>query len=166
MKPINLILKALVAVIFCFSQLNAQTLHENMNSSGGSLSGGGGSASQSVGQVFYTIVPGTSGTANQGIQQPYEISIVTETKEAIGISLTMSAYPNPTTGLLKLRIDEIRFDNLNYHLYDASGKLLDTGKVSGTETDIDLTFREPAVYFLKVLRQSEDLKTFKIVKTH
>jgi hypothetical protein len=166
MKPINLILKALVAVIFCFSQLNAQTLHENMNSSGGSLSGSGGSASQSVGQVFYTIVPGTSGTANQGIQQPYEISIVTETKEAIGISLTMSAYPNPTTGLLKLRIDEIRFDNLNYHLYDASGKLLDTGKVSGTETDIDLISREPAVYFLKVLRKSEDLKTFKIVKTH
>jgi len=166
MKPLNLIFKALVAVIFCFSQLNAQTLHENMNSSGGSLSGSGGSASQSVGQVFYTIVPGTSGTANQGIQQPYEISIVTETKEAIGISLTMSAYPNPTTGLLKLRIDEIRFDNLNYHLYDASGKLLDTGKVSGTETDIDLISREPAVYFLKVLRKSEDLKTFKIVKTH
>ncbi len=166
MKPLNLKLAALVAVVFCFSQLNAQTLHENMNSSGGSLSGDGGSASQSVGQVFYTIVPGTSGTANQGIQQPYEISIVTETKEAIGISLTMSAYPNPTTGLLKLRIDEIRFDNLNYHLYDASGKLLDTGKVSGTETDIDLISREPAVYFLKVLRKSEDLKTFKIVKTH
>lgn len=166
MKPIFQLINALVAVIFCFSQLHAQTLHENMNSSGGSLSGSGGSASQSVGQVFYTIVSGTSGTANQGIQQPYEISIVTETEEAIGISLTMSAYPNPTTGLLKLRIDEIRFDNLNFQLYDASGKLLDTGKISGTETDIDLTFREPAVYFLKVHRHSEDLKTFKIIKTH
>lgn len=157
---------ALVAVAFCFSQLNAQTLHENMNSSGGSLSGSGGSASQSVGQVFYTIPSGTGGSANQGIQQPYEISIVTETKEAIGISLKMIAYPNPTTGLLKLGIDDLRFNDLMYQLFDASGKLLDTRKISDTETDIDLTFREPAVYFLKVLRQSEDLKTFKIIKTH
>ncbi|KAF0203964.1 MAG: hypothetical protein FD170_653 [Bacteroidetes bacterium] len=157
---------ALVAVAFCFSQLNAQTLHENMNSSGGSLSGSGGSASQSVGQVFYTIPSGTGGSANQGIQQPYEISIVTETKEAIGISLKMIAYPNPTTGLLKLRIDDLRFDDLMYQLFDASGKLLESGNVSGTETDIDLISREPAVYFLKVLRKSEDLKTFKIVKTH
>ena len=157
---------ALVAVVFCFSQLNAQTLHENMNSSGESLSGGGGSASQSVGQVFYNIVPGTSGTANQGIKQPYEISIVTETKEAIGISLKMIAYPNPTTGLLKLGIDDLRFNDLMYHLFDANGKLLESGNVSGTETNIDLISREPAVYFLKVLRKSEDLKTFKIVKTH
>lgn len=166
MKPTPLLINALVAVFFCFSQLNAQTLHENMNSSGGNLSGSGGSASQSVGQVFYTIASGTNGSANQGIQQPYEISIITETKEATGINLTMSAYPNPTTGLLKLRIDDLRFDNLNYQLYDANGKLLETRKISDTETDIDLSFREPAVYFLKVLRKSESIKTFKINKTH
>ncbi|MBW6491911.1 MAG: T9SS type A sorting domain-containing protein [Lentimicrobium sp.] len=166
MKAVNIILMALVAVVFCFSQLNAQTLHENMNSSGGSLSGIGGSASQSVGQVFYTIPSGAGGSANQGIQQPFEISIVTETKEAIGISLKMIAYPNPTIGLLKLRIDDLRFNDLMYQLFDASGKLLESGNVSGTETDIDLISREPAVYFLKVLRKSEDLKTYKIVRTH
>lgn len=166
MKTIEFIIKVLMAVILFLPQLNAQTLHENLNSSGGNFHGSGGTVSQSVGQLFYTIATGTGGSVNQGIQQPFEISVVTEIKEAAGISLMMSAYPNPTTGLLKLRINDLRFDNLIYQLFDANGKLLETRTITGIETEIDLQYREPAVYFLKVIRRNEIFKTFKILKTH
>ena len=45
--------------------------------SGGNASGSGGSASYSVGQVIYSKNTGTNGSVAQGIQQPYEIMVVT-----------------------------------------------------------------------------------------
>lgn len=166
MSSLNLLIKASMVIIFCYSHVSAQTLHESMNTFGASFAGSGGSASQSAGQVFYTIVTGAGGSANQGIHQPYEISVVTKLKDGPAISLTIAAFPNPTTGLLRLSIDNQRFEGLNYQFFEGNGKLLETGEISGTETGIDLTFRAQAVYFLKVLRHNETLKTFKIVKSH
>lgn len=45
--------------------------------SGGNASGSGGSASYSVGQTAYTVSNG-NGSVSQGVQQPFEISIVTD----------------------------------------------------------------------------------------
>ena len=64
--------------------LQAQT---SVNATGGDASGSGGSVSYSVGQVVYTTNTGTSGSVAQGVQQPYEISVVTAIEEAKGINL-------------------------------------------------------------------------------
>jgi len=47
---------------------------------------------------------GTNGSAAQGVQQPYEISVVTAIEEAMDISIEMVVYPNPATDFFKLRI--------------------------------------------------------------
>ncbi len=64
-----------------------------MVTSGGDLTGSGGSASYTIGQTIYTTV-GTNETATQGIQQAIEVNVngVDEFKD---ISL-ISVYPNPT----------------------------------------------------------------------
>jgi len=101
--------------------IQAQT---SVNATGGNASGSGGSASYSVGQVVYTKNTGINGTVAQGVQQPYEISVVTSIKEAKGISLSVSVFPNPTSDYLTLGIDEFEISNLSYQLYDMNGKLL------------------------------------------
>jgi hypothetical protein len=142
---------------------------ENINATGGDASGGGGSVSYSVGQVVYTTNTGTNGSVAEGVQQPYEISVVTTIEEAKGIDLSVTAYPNPTTDFLQLKVESEKLQDLSYQLYDMNGKLLQTKKLTGTETQIDMNSYVPATYFVKVIVKtqgivSQEVKTFKIIK--
>jgi hypothetical protein len=47
--------------------------------------------------LFILQNAGTNGTAAQGVQQPYEISVVTAIEKALDILLEMVVYPNPAT---------------------------------------------------------------------
>jgi len=141
--------------------LQAQTA---VTSTGGNASGSGGSASYSVGQVVYTTNIGTNGSVAQGVQQPYEISVVTAIEQAKGINLSVTAYPNPTTDYLTLRIDEFDISNLSFQLYDMNGKLLQNEKITGNQTSIVMSNLVPATYFVKVIQENKEVKTFKIIK--
>ena len=154
---------------FAFS-LSTVTAQESLNATGGNASGSGGSASYSVGQVVYTPNSGTNGSVAQGVQQPFEISVVTGIEEAKDINLSVSAYPNPTTDYLTLSIGEFDISNLSYQLYDMQGKLLQSGKITGNQTSIVMSNLVPATYFVKVIVKtqgiaSQEVKTFKIIKT-
>ncbi len=137
---------------------------ENINVTGGNASGSGGSVSYSVGQVFYTTSTGVNGSAAQGVQQPLEISVVTELEEAKGINLNLSAYPNPVTDILTLNVADFDATKLSYQLCDMSGKLLETKKLEGKQTSIVMTSLVPATYFLIVTASNKELKIFKIIK--
>jgi len=137
---------------------------ESVNTTGGNASGSGGSVSYSVGQVVYTTNTGINGSVAQGVQQPYEISVVTAIEEAKGINLTVSAYPNPTTDYLTLEVKEFELSNLHFQLYDMSGKLLQSEKITGNQTSIAMSNLTPATYFVKVVQGKEEVKTFKIIK--
>ena len=141
--------------------VQAQT---GVNATGGDASGGGGSVSYSVGQVVYTTHTGTSGSVAEGVQQPYEISVVTGLEEAQSINLSVTAYPNPTTDYLTLRIDEFEISNLSFQLYDMNGKLLQNEKITGNQTSIVMSNLLPATYFVKVIQGNKEVKTFKIIK--
>ena len=131
---------------------------------GGNASGSGGSVSYSVGQIVYTKNAGTNGTAAQGVQQPYEISVVTAIEKALDISLEMVVYPNPATDFIKLRISNYDIQNLRYQLYDINGSLLQDNKVESNETSIIMSNYLPSTYFLKISDKNKVVKTFKIIK--
>ena len=143
------------------SALNAQ---ESVNVSGGNAKGNGGSSSYSIGQLVYSSYTVSNGSVAQGVQQPYEISVVTGLDEAQEINLIFSAYPNPTSDILTLEVKDIEPSNLRYQIYDISGKLLQIGLIIGNQTDIDMTNLLPAIYFVKVTQGNKELKTFKIIK--
>jgi hypothetical protein len=151
----------LLAFIISLSTVSAQ---ESVNATGGDASGSGGSASYSVGQVVYTTNTGTSGSVAQGVQQPFEISVVTGIEEANVINLSVSAYPNPAIDYLTLSIAEFDASNLSYQLYDMKGKLLQTKNLIGTETHIDMSTYVQSAYFVKVIQGNREIKTFKIIK--
>jgi hypothetical protein len=139
---------------------------------GGTASGNGGTVSYSIGQVVYTTATGSNGSVAQGVQQTYEITAVTGIEEAKGISLEVSAYPNPTTDNLTLTIGaSISFNDqpMSYKLYDMTGKIVETQKIVDENTTIVMSNLLPANYFLTVLktmdgRSSQEVKTFKITK--
>jgi len=137
---------------------------ESVNATGGNASGSGGSASYSVGQVVYTSNTVTNGSVAQGVQQPYEISVVTRIEEAKGINLSVSAYPNPTTDYLTLEVKDFELSNLHFQLYDMNGKLLQSEKIIGNQTSIVMSNLVPANYFVKVIQGNKEVKTFKIIK--
>jgi len=137
---------------------------EVIPAAGGVGSGSGGTISYSVGQLFFSTFAGETGTVVEGVQQPYEISIVTAIDEIIGIQFVSSVFPNPTADILTLRIAE--FDNmmLSYHLLDANGRLLENGQITGPETRLNMVKFPSGIYFLKVLEGRTELITYKILK--
>ena len=161
MRHKRLKLSAVLLLGLGLTGLQAQT---SVNATGSNASGSGGSVSYSVGQVVYTTNTGASGSVAQGVQQPFEISIVTGIEEAKGINLSVSAYPNPTTDYLTLSIGEFDISNLSYQLYDMNGKLLQSEKITGNHTTIGMNNLVPATYFVKVIQGNQEVKTFKIIK--
>ena len=144
--------------------LTALQAQEAIPATGGNASGSGGSVSYSVGQVVYTTNTGTNGSVAQGVQQPFEISVVTGLEEAKGINLVVSAYPNPTTDFLTLSVGNFEVSNLSYQLYDMQGKLLENKKLEGNKTSIVMSNLVPAIYFLKIIQNNKEIKSFKIIK--
>ena len=161
MRHKRLKLSAVLLLGLGLTGLQAQT---SVNATDGDVSGSGGSVSYSVGQVVYTTHTGTSGSVAEGVQQPYEISVVTGLEEAQSINLSVTAYPNPTTDYLTLRIDEFEISNLSFQLYDMNGKLLQNEKITGNQTSIAMGNLVPANYFVKVIQGNKEVKTFKIIK--
>jgi len=161
MRHKKLILSVILLLGLGLTGLQAQT---SVNATGGNASGSGGSASYSVGKVVYTTNTGTNGSVAEGVQQPYEISVVTAIEEAKGINLSVSAYPNPTTDYLTLEVKDFELSNLHFQLYDMNGKLLQNKKLTGTETQIDMSSYVPATYFVRVIAESKSIKEFKIIK--
>ncbi|MDD4149700.1 MAG: T9SS type A sorting domain-containing protein [Bacteroidales bacterium] len=161
MKHKRLKLSAVLLLGLGLTSLQAQT---SINATGGNASGSGGSVSYSVGQVVYTTNTGTNGSITQGVQQPFEISVITGIEEAKVINLAISAYPNPTTDYLTLSIDEFDISNLSYQLYDMQGKLLQNEKITGNQTSIVMSNLVPATYFVKINQVTKEVKSFKIIK--
>jgi len=131
---------------------------------GGNASGSGGSVSYSVGQVVYTTNSGTSGSEAQGVQQPYEISIVTEIEEGTAFSMECSVFPNPSTNFVTLKVENHNTKEMSFQLYDISGKLLENTKIDANETNIDMHNLVISTYFLKVTQNNKEIKVFKIIK--
>lgn len=148
-------------VVFLFFGLGGLHAQENTTASGGEASGTGGTSSYTVGQVFGSTITGSSGTMTQGVQQPFEIFILTGIDEA-SISLNLSVYPNPTTDYLTLKVEHV--EGVEFLLTDVHGKVIKHQQLSKHSTNIDMSSEARSIYFLKLIKNSKPVKTFKIIK--
>lgn len=160
-------MKKLIIVLVVFavyiSDLQGQ---ESTTTSGGEATGEGGSVSYSVGQLTYSTHSGTSGSVSEGVQQPYEVYLVSGVEEA-GISLKITTYPNPVVDRLTLKFDQETFQRegrWTASLHDVSGAMIKQEVVIDLETAIEMADLSPAVYFLRINGSDQDIKTFKIIK--
>ena len=134
---------------------------QNPVASGGDAGGRGGSFSYSIGQIGYVTSNGSLGTITEGLQQPYEILILSGLERT---GITLSVYPNPTTDFIVLSVENGNIQNMTYILYDILGKVIETKKLNGNQTTISMTNLANDIYFIKVLENDNGLKIFKIIK--
>ena len=156
-KKIGFLLFVICGSVIC----NAQ---QALSTAGGEATGTGGTVSYTLGQAVNNTITSTSGTVMQGVQQPFEILVVTGIEEAKGISLEISVYPNPTSNFLRLKVANVKLEKLSYQLYDINGSLLGSNEIVGKETIIQTGNLAPAAYYLRISDNQREVKTFKIIK--
>lgn len=151
-----------IAIILSFSSMIAQNA---VVTNGGEATGPGGQVSFSIGQLTFQHEIGSNGSVLEGVQQPYEISVV-GIDENPEIVLDAVVYPNPTMHSVVLRIDtENVTEAYDVLLCDVTGKVLKTLKVTDVKTLIEMETLPEGVYFLKIFNQNQSVKTFKIIKS-
>lgn len=153
----------IIAVLLFLIGIQKMDAQQATVAAGGNVIGSGGTVSYSVGQGVYKTQTGTTGTVNQGVQQPIEI-VTLSGEEYANIRLEAIVFPNPTTSNLTLKISDSNLENLDYQFFDIQGKLLVNGTISSEETVFDMEKYPTATYILKVNANSKGLKTFKIIK--
>lgn len=161
MKHTHLKLCALFFFVFGLEGIYAQ---KSLPAVGGGGSGNGGTVSYTMGQLVVNTHTGAGGAVSQGVQQSYLISVIGSIKEAAGISLKVLAYPNPTTDILQLTIDDEISSGLSYQLYDIEGRLLVQDQIVAMLTKVNMQHLDAASYILRVRKENTLVKTFKIIK--
>jgi hypothetical protein len=154
MKKQALVLFSLFATIYVSAQ-------EVVSTQGDSYSNANGSIDFTIGEVV--INTGTDGTNDltQGFHQTnwnfLGVEDFAPNYEAI-------IFPNPTEDVLNIKTS--MFENVTYTLYDAQGKLVLQDILSAEQTPIQVSQLATGNYSLTLNNQTQNLKTFKLVKTH
>ena len=154
MKKITLVLFSLFATLTVSAQ-------EVVSTQGDSYSNGSGSIDFTIGEVV--INTGTDGTNDltQGFHQTNWNFVGLDDNDP---SYEATIFPNPTSELLNIRTST--FENVTYTLYDAQGKLILQDKLSAEQTPIQAGQLAPGNYSITLTNETQNLKTFKLVKSH
>ena len=160
MKIQRIPLLPLVFFITFYCSSHAQV---SLGTTGGDLSGNGGGVSYSVGQYLSAVRVGDMTTLQLGVQQAFEISVVTSTDEEL-LALNPIVFPNPSRGRIYLKLNQNYHQSYQYRLLDLQGKVLEQARLAENINSIDLTSYAAQVFFISIYHQERMLKTFKIIK--
>lgn len=154
MKKTTFVLLSLFATI-------SVTAQEVVSTQGDSYSNASGSIDFTIGELI--IDTGTDGTNDitQGFHQTNWTFLGVEDHSP---SYEATIFPNPTSELLNIRTST--FENVTYTLYDAQGKLILQDKLSAEQTPIQVSQLAPGNYSITLTNETQNLKTFKLVKSH
>ena len=144
---------------FGLIQMYAQ---ESINSAGGKATGTNGIVSYSVGQTVFNTSSSETGAISEGVQQPYEIFITTGI-ELTTINLELKVFPNPTTDILNLIVDEEK-KGMSFQMFNVDGRNFKSDKINSKTTQIEMLNLKPSTYLLRVLEKDQIIKSFKIIK--
>ncbi len=148
-------------VLFSFFASLAVSAQEVVSTQGESYSNASANIDFTIGEVI--IATGTDGTNDltQGFHQTNWNFLGVE-DHAPNYEATI--FPNPTEDVLNIRTST--FENVTYTLYDVQGKLVMQDILSAEQTPIQVSQLAPGSYSLTLNNQTQNLKTFKLVKTH
>lgn len=154
-------ISSIILFLLTLGYANAQ---ETVPSTGGVASGNGGVVTYTIGQINYNTFSGANGAIIQGVQQPYEIIIATAIENTEEVTLELKVFPNPTSDKLYLTIEDLDSENIKYILFGVNGNIYQEKNIENIITEISMDNFRPSVYFLKVIRNNIEIKTFKIIK--
>ena len=141
----------------CFSQ-------QDFVSTGGDAESNSGSFSYSIGQILVFEMKSSKDTwseeassLNHGVQQVFIANCTNSEK------IQISAYPNPSTGLVNMEFlnwDDIELD---IQVFDVSGKFVLSRKINKSKTELNLDGLSSGVYIISVGNICGKSSTFKLI---
>jgi hypothetical protein len=147
------------ALLFCIlvSLSYISTGQQGIVSAGGDATGSGGSISYSVGQVVYS----NNNFVNEGVQQPYEIFIISVDDSFLDVQLNL--FPNPTSQELFIEMKNFR-EGISADVFDADGSLIDTIRLLSDRTSIQVKDWAAATYFVRLTDEAGRSAGYHVVK--
>ena len=146
------------------SVLTASTLsaQEVISTQGDDYTSSNGSISYTIGEVVTNTISDGSNDLTQGFHQTNWNFLGLEDHapeyEAI-------VFPNPTSEILNIKAS--MFENVNYTMFDALGKIVMQSNLEGNMTTLQVSQLAAGSYTLQLTDSSQqNLKTFKLVKHH
>lgn len=153
----------LALLFFVFAGNLAANAQKLISTSGGSASGSGGTVAYTIGQMAYTTQQSPRGQMAQGIQQAYEVLVISGLSNSLD-ALPITVYPIPSAHLIYLQVGKASPAVLHYHLYDSSGKLVLEKRVENSTESINMAHLAEGSYFLKLSNNNREERIFKIIK--
>lgn len=158
-------------IIFSLFAIFSISAQEIVSTQGESYSNANGSIDFTIGEVI--INTGTDGT-NDLTQGFHQTNWNFLDVEDLAPDIKATIFPNPTQDVLNIKTST--FENVNYTLYDAHGKLVLQNMLSAELTSIQVYQLAPGAYSLEIIFEGENngtlsaskvsnRKTFKLVKS-
>ena len=135
------------------------TAQEVVSTQGDSYSNGTGSIDFTIGEVIINTGNDGTNTLTQGFHQTNWNFVGLEDHLP---SYAAIIFPNPTVDVLNIQTSS--FEGVTYTLYDGQGKLVLQDLLSAKQTPIEVSELAPGSYSLTLNNETQNLKTFKLVK--
>ena len=138
-------------------------IHIHVHAQSGITSSGFSSdcVSYSIGLPFYTANTAEGITVSEGLIQIFVLREKTDINNST-VKIEAKVYPNPATSYLTLSLS--KEGSYKVLLYDNAGILLNEFNVNGIEYNIPMQSYSAGIYYLNVVSENKNIKTFKIVK--
>ena len=149
-----MVLFSMLASVSVFAQ-------DVVSTQGDSYSNVNGNIDYTIGEVVINTVSDGSNDLTQGFHQT-KWELVSIEQHVLDYEATF--FPNPTEDILNIRTSE--FENVTFNLYNVQGALVRQGSLTGNLTQIQLNEMKSGHYSLVLNNKTENLKTFKIIKTY
>jgi hypothetical protein len=142
----------------------AMIAQQQLVPAGGNAAGSTGTISYTLGQPLLMQVSGQGVSLTGGVQQPFEISVVSGLKDPRFEQMALTVFPNPVQQKLVLSYHEVIAGTLSYSLYNLQGELIVNGKVQQSNTEIIVDHLPSSTYLLRITEGNREVKTFRIIK--
>ena len=161
MKKLTILVYLLFYLSIVYNGIHAQ---EVICASGNYTENESGSICWTLGELVTETYTSENHIITQGFQQVNSIIIGVGEFKPLGFGI--SVFPNPTTSLITLRINEkeIKPGSISYHLYNSYGVSISQNEILENEMSISIKNRPPGMYYLVVVIDKEIIKSFKIIK--
>ncbi len=134
------------------------------SSAGGEAESLSGTVSYSVGQLFTDATTHATGSITEGVQQPFEITVITATNKPEINYVQADVFPNPTTGVAILQIDQANSGTLIAEIYNQQGVFIHESLILETKNTIHMENYPNGLYLIRVKEKNQLLKVLKIIK--
>lgn len=150
-----------ISVFFISTLLFSQEKLEVISSAGGDYSDNNISVSWTIGEPVISTLKQGDFVITQGFHQSkYIVTSINETKI---VPFEVNVFPNPTTDLINVKINQTDLKGYDIKLFDISGKILYSKNIKSNNNQLDLSQYNAGQYILKVSNK-KSTRSFSIVK--